>query len=226
MQNKDSDTFEFNNNNNNRKLNNLLSDNKKNPFANSAETTQHFNRLNDYDYNILQDGAYKNITDDAFKLEYKISKTEEDIEAIKSQICTAQEIGDYDKLTQLQYELKVKKDTYQSLLDMYNQTTLSAKILDSFSNFIERFFGKNLSGIKFKMEHAAAILLSKMPVKMVSMLKIKQSLQLLENINKNVDSLIATTIPYGENRNKYSLLSEYIIKSNSIQAEISDYLKK
>ena len=39
-------------------------------------------RLNDYDYNILKEDAYKEINDELFKLEYKISKIEEDLKHI------------------------------------------------------------------------------------------------------------------------------------------------
>ena len=46
-------------------------------FANESIKQDNSRRLNDYDFNILKDGAYKDVTDDVFKLGYKISKTEE-----------------------------------------------------------------------------------------------------------------------------------------------------
>ena len=49
---------------------------------------------------------------------------------------------------------------------------------------------------------------------------------MLENINKSVDELVSLNIPYGESLSKYEQLSKYIIKANSIQAQISNHLKK
>ena len=45
-------------------------------FANQTEPQR---RLNDYDYNILKEDAYKDVTDEIFKLEYKISNTEDEL---------------------------------------------------------------------------------------------------------------------------------------------------
>ena len=226
MQEKDSDIFELNNGNNNHKMNSLLSENDKNPFMNSSLQNEHLSRLNDYDSNILSAGAYKNMSDEAFKLEYKISRAEKEIRAIESQIHTAQEIGDYIGISELQNELLAKKDKYHSLLETYNETALSAKISDSFSNIMRKIYGKEINGIKSKIKLAGEMFISKMPVKMSSLFKIKKSLTILENINKNVDNLVTMSVPYGENRNKYNQLSNYIIKANSIQSKISDFLKK
>ena len=43
-------------------------------------------RLNDYDMNILQEDAYKDVKDEVFKLEYKISRLEEQIRDLDNQI--------------------------------------------------------------------------------------------------------------------------------------------
>ena len=224
MQEKNSDIFELNKSNN--KFGHLLSDSDKNPFVHNSVSVEHLNRLNDFDSNILRNGAYKNIPDDAFKLEYKISKIEEDIKAIKIQIHTAQEMDDFDRITGLQNELNAKKESYKLLLDAYNEMTLSAKITDSFSNIFGNIWGTKIKSIKAGIKLLCNIIISKMPAKLSSTFKIKRSLLILENINKNVDSLISTNTPLGENRDKYNQLSKYIIKANSIQSEISDFLKK
>lgn len=41
--------------------------------------TEPVRRLNDYDYNILREDAYKDVSDELFKLEYKISRLEEEL---------------------------------------------------------------------------------------------------------------------------------------------------
>ena len=48
----------------------------------------------------------------------------------------------------------------------------------------------------------------------------------LENLNQSVSDLITLNIPYGEHYNKYDQLSKYIIKANSIHANISQQINK
>ena len=72
-------------------------------FVHNPDKTR---RLNDYDFNLLQEDAYKDIDDELFKLEYKISKTEENIKALYSQIQAAKDIGDYN----LAEEIFTKKE--------------------------------------------------------------------------------------------------------------------
>ena len=198
----------------------------ENPFMNSPAKQENMRRLNDYDFNILKDGAYKDIADDVFKLEYKISRTEEEIKNIEAQISAAEEINDIDRITSLSNKLYAIKDDYKTLLAIYNDKTISAKITDSFSNFVEKTVGINFSGIKSNISDLCDSILAKMPKGISSIFKIKKSLSVLENINKSVDELVTMTIPYGENIDKYHQLSKYILKANSIQSEIAGYLKK
>ena len=68
------------------------------PFLNKGES---YRRLNDYDSKILEEDAYKNVSDELFKLEYKISKLEDELKVIDSQIQAARDICDYDLITTL-----------------------------------------------------------------------------------------------------------------------------
>ena len=63
---------------------------RENPIPSSSETAR---RLNDYDFNLLKEDAYKDVSDDIFKLEYKISRMEEDLKSTDAQLVSAQEIG-------------------------------------------------------------------------------------------------------------------------------------
>ena len=60
---------------------------------------------------------------------------------------------------------------------------------------------------------------------MSSVIELKQSLNKLESINKNVDELMTMQTPYGEAADKYAQLSKYIARANNIQAKISRSLK-
>jgi viroplasmin and RNaseH domain-containing protein len=44
-------------------------------------------------------------------------------------------------------------------------------------------------------------------------------------INRSVDELMSMNVSHFENINKYEQLSKYIIRANSIQAEINHYLR-
>lgn len=226
MENKNSDTFEFNHATNNfSETQNFFSE-EENPFVKFGCKQENLRRLNDYDSNILKDEAYKDLSDSLFKLEYKISKVEDEIKSIESQISAAIEIDDFDKVKELQYKLSETKYTYQSLLATYNDSALSARITDSVSKIIRQTIGTGFSNIKKYLAGIINFVITKMPEQISSTLKIKQSLTTLKNINQSVDKLVNMTVPYGENINKYKQLSKYIIKANSIQSDISEYLNK
>ena len=225
MADKDSDIFELTNTGFDFNNNKAFWGEEENPFLSRAVCSDSARRLNDYDSNILKDGAYKDINDDTFKLEYKISKTEKEISLIEAQISTAKEINDFNKIEELNSKLAYLRDEYKTLLELYNEKTLSAKITYFSSNIINKIFGKN-KDLNNSSTSLYDVLISKMPRKISSILKIKKSLNMLENINKSVDELVTMTVPYGENIDKYQQLSKYIIKANAIQSEISSYLKK
>lgn len=183
--------------------------------------TEQKRRLNDYDFNLLKEEAYKDVDNDLFRLEYKISKTEEELADISKQLVIANEIGDFEKINELNQLKEIAENDYISLTAMYNNRSLSAKITDTVSSSIKTKFNnlnKNLGNISEKI-------IAKLPGKLSKIIEIKKSLSKLENINKSVDELMSLNIPYGENIDKYQQLSKYIIKANSIHSEISRYIK-
>ena len=190
-------------------------------FASKLPKQEALKHLNDYDYNILREDAYKDVTDEIFKLEYKISKTEKEIQELENQIQTAAEIKDYPLANTLNTRKIQLESDLKELTSVYNELSLSAKISDNITSKIknrvtaaQRAFGK-LGGI----------VLSKLPNKVSSFIEIKNSLAKLENINKSVDELMNAQYPYGEAEDKYNQLSRYIARANTIQAEISKFIK-
>lgn len=190
---------------------------------NPVETTK---RLNDYDYNLLKDGAYKDISNDVFKLEYKISKTEEEMRELRSQIQASAEIKDYETVGTLNGRLQILQEDYEALTAMYNDKSLSAKFSGCISDIISDNLKAKFQDFKKKLTNMPEAVMSKMPKRIASIIEIKKSLHKLENINKNVDELISLNIPYGEHIDKYNQLSKYIIKANEIQSAIAKYIKK
>ena len=191
-------------------------------FVSNMEIPENFRRLNDYDFNLLKEDAYKDIDDDIFKLEYKISKAEEEINNLEFQLQSAKDIDDVNLVYDIEKRLKVAKEDYEALIAIYNNKSFSGKITDIVKTKIDTKF----SGIKNNILNISEKIVEKLPAPFSKIFELKKSLTKLENINKSVDELMRLNIPYGENINKYEQLSRYIIKAYSIQSEISNYIKK
>ena len=213
---------------------------KENPFLNTDEenffmqpeniplhenVTEPVRRLNDYDYNILQKEAYKDVSDELFKLEYKLAKTEEEIRALEAQIQAAKDIHDFTAVESLFNRKKQLIEEHQELTEIYNDTSLSAKISGGIFNAFSNKMKTKYSGVKKSLDMLGQLCLSKLPKRFSQVLEIKKSLSKLENINKSVDELMTLQTPYGEGGDKYIQLSKYITKANYIQSEISRFLK-
>ena len=191
-------------------------------FVSNMEIPENFRRLNDYDFNLLKEDAYKDVDDDIFKLEYKISKAEEDINNLEFQLQSAKDIDDINLVYDVEKRLKVAKEDYEALIAIYNNKSFSGKITDVVKTKIDTKF----LGIKNSILNISEKIVEKLPAPFSKIFELRKSLTKLENINKSVDELMRLNIPYGENINKYEQLSRYIIKANSIQSEISNYIKK
>lgn len=222
MNNNNHDRFEVSNN----RLN--LEDNENNFFLSESiakpsfqDITEPARRLNDYDFNLLKEDAYKDVTDDLFKLEYKINRVEEDIKSLDLQIQAAKDIQDYELAGELSGRQIIMKEDYEALVSMYKEKSISARLTNVFGDKLK----PKLSGIQKNIADFSEKLIEKLPKRFSSVLELKKSLHKLENINRSVDELISMNIPYGENIDKYEQLSKYIIKANSIQNEISRFIK-
>lgn len=226
MQKDEKDIFEINNATPVASDNFFLSSEHISDVFHNQNITEPTRRLNDYDSNLLQEDAYKDVEDDLFKLEYKISRIEEELRTINSQIESAGEIQDYNLIEELQDRRKILEEDYQSLVSVYNEKSISAKISDKILGLLGHKLRAGFSFVQKKASGITDVIVSKMPKQVASAIELKKSLSKLENLNKSVDELIGLNIPYGENYNKYEQLSKYIIKANSIQAEISKYMNK
>ncbi len=225
MKKNDTDTFEGANPNLFQNENFFLLDDTPSLSQHAPMSSEPTRRLNDYDFNLLKEDAYKDVSDDLFKLEYKIAKTEEEIKSYEAQIQSAREIGDYDTIVDLSYRKSVLEEDFEALVAIYNDKSISARISDKILSIFGNKFKNEFKNFHSKLSGFSDVILSKMPKQFSSVIELKKSLAKLENLNRSVDELMSLNIPYGENINKYDQLSRYIIKANSIQAEISQYMK-
>ena len=190
-----------------------------------AKQTEPQRRLNDYDYNILKEDAYKDVTDEIFKLEYKISKTEEELKDIDNQIRMAKDVRDFNKVEQLFNRKKQLQEDLEGLIEIYNDTSLSAKISGGITNLLSPKVKEQFGGMRKLFGMFSDAIIAKLPKKFSSVLELRKSLAKLENINKSVNELMTMQTPYGEAGDKYIKLSKYITRANTIQAEIAKTLR-
>lgn len=193
-------------------------------LENQKSTFDNTRRLNDYDFNLLKEDAYKDISDDLFKLEYKISKLELSLKDIESQIQAARDIQDYDLIDELVIRMIALKTEYNELIEIYNEKSISTRISGGIMSLFGEKFQKKINSFKSHFSGISDLIISKMPKRFSSVLELKKTLNKLENINKSVNELMTMNSPYGENSDKYAQLSKYIIKANAIQGEISKYI--
>lgn len=192
-----------------------------NSDTNNLANPEPVRRLNDYDYNILKEDAYKDVENELFKLEYKISKLEDELKTLDSQIQSARDISDYDTIEVLSNRKRLLQDDLAGLVEIYNDKSLSTKISGGLFNvFKSKFSGLNNAFNSFK-----DAVISNLPGKFSTIVELKQSLNKLESINKNVDELMTMQTPYGEAGDKYEQLSRYIVRANAIQAKISKSMR-
>ena len=194
-------------------------------FYSSSIQNEPLRRLNDYDSNILKEDAYKDISDEAFKLEYKISRIEAQIKELDDQIQAARDIKDFDLLESLFSRKKIFQEDLNSLIEIYNDTSLSAKISGGITSILPKKFKEHLDTIKRTTDNIMERFISILPQQFSTNIELKKSLSKLENINKSVDELMTLQTPYGEAQNKYEQLSKFIVKANNIHSEISKHLR-
>jgi hypothetical protein len=225
MEQTNKDTFEIEKKDLNESNNFFMADEDSSFANNMLEVTEPTRRLNDYDFNLLKEDAYKDVSDDLFKLEYKISKIESEIKDIDLQIQLAKDIRNFNEVEELASRKNMLIEDRDSLVAIYNDKSLSARISDKIFNFFGHDLTKSISKFKSSYNDIAESIVAKLPKRFASVLELKKSLTKLENINKSVDELISMNIPYGENIDKYDQLSKYIIKANSIQNDLSKYIR-
>ena len=232
MEEKNKDTFEISQNKSLKKRENLffnnffMNENSTNIFIKNYHNTNS-RSINDYDLNLLQEDAYKDVSDEVFKLEYKIHKIEQELKEICSQLQAAIDINDYELIKKLSLRKSFLEDSHKNLIVLYNEKSLSTRISDGISNILGFNTRHKINSQKNTFfQNLYEKLVSKLPSKYLSLFELKKSLNKLESINKSVDELVTMKSSYNDNLNKYDQLSKYILKANSIQAQIKNSIKK
>lgn len=221
MDKKIRDTFEALNNGNNFFL---MEENKSSNMLNFYNTDPN-KRLNDYDSNLLEEDSYKDLKDELLRLEYEMSKLQNDISSIDFQMISAREINDDISVLELKKRKETLINKYNSLKVLYNDKSLSTKISNNLVSVFEKKNSKLINFlIKLKIRFIEFLKLS-MPNQLSIFFEVRNSLNKLESINKSLDDLVSNKVALGDHINKYEQLSKYIIKANSIQQDVSRFIK-
>ena len=138
MKKNNTDTFEIFKTNDSFNENFFLKDESPKLQNLNQPVSEPVKRLNDYDFNLLREDAYKDVSDDLFKLEYKISRTENDIKNFEAQIQAAEDIRDYNLIEDLSNRKALLEEDYEALVAIYNDKSLSARISDKILNMVEK----------------------------------------------------------------------------------------
>ncbi len=184
------------------------------------------NRLNGLDSTLLEKEAYRDIDDDAFKIEYKIEQLESEIKILDKQIASAEAINDTEKIDMLKMKKHSVEYQLNDLYKIYNGADITRKLTGNITSLMKP--KKNVFS-EFKHNVSNFInnkILAKISRRFNSGRDLKTALNKLQNINQNVDELVSLQAPYGEKEEKYDRLTRYLTKANTIQYQISKELSK
>lgn len=171
------------------------------------------NRLNGYDSGILNQNTPEN---EKMPFEFHITEKRNELTDVNGKIKNAEQYGTQSEVL----GLKGRKQRLEKELFELNKE----QFLNKYSKKeIQNNSNKNL--ITKTQEFISKKILPKVSKKFNSMISLGESLETLNSINQNVDTLLETNIPYGESKMNYEKLTEYLNKANKIQLQITKTMK-
>lgn len=135
-------------------------------------------------------------------------------------------MSDTEKLLQTAKDIRNTAKSAQHHTNGLEDNSPVHKASELSGNALTGKMSTKLSGRVSVFSFFSEYIISKLPSKIVSMIELKRSLTKLRNISDSVDELMAQPVLYGESQEKYAQLSRYIVRANSLQGEISKFLKK
>ena len=179
-------------------------------------------RLNSIDTNMLEESSSPGFEDSSLSLEYRIKTKKETITELNKKIRIAEELGNRQDL----FVLKAKKQRIDSELKSLSKEYFSADNSKYYSN-------KNSAATLHKKTFINTInrfirryVLAKISKRFSLLVSLGDSLETLNAINRNVDELMKTKTPYGETKQNYEKLTEYLNTANKIRSQINRSMKK
>ena len=206
----------------NEEVNNIYRELENYNFNEQSPEQASHSRLNALDSTIMVNESYHNLEDENLRTEYQINKLESELKSLDTEIERAKSINDYQKAD----ILTMRKHTIESKLKELNANYTSGDVAAKISGDISAIFSNRKPNFVTKalqkcVNFMSSKVLPKISKKYNTGLEIKTALDKLETLNKNVDEIITTKMPYGEADERYDLLSNYLNRANVIHFNIS-----
>lgn len=190
---------------------------RQNPFTGQDNLTDEpkpaNNRLNGYDSSLLNNKTLPEANTDKLKIEYKISERQRDLLDLSSKIKNAELYGTQNEVL----SLKVRKQRIERELFELNRQQAES------NNPVKSLTGEviELPWVRKAQTFLSRNVLAKVSKKFNSIVFLGESLEKLSDINRNVDELIEMRVPYGEKKENYEKLTQYLYQANQIHSQIS-----
>lgn len=192
------------------------------PTQNTTATNP-IKRLNGYDSAILNKTKYDEAETEDLSLEYRIKEKESIIKDLDSKIKVADNYGTQNEAL----GLKAKKQRItEELNTLRKQQMYGGRVLGEKSQAYHESFKQKMPIIYKIQSFISRQILAKVSKKVNSIVTLSDSLEQLSEISKSVDELIDMNVPYGEKKQNYEKLTEYLNQANLIHSKISKSLGK
>lgn len=179
------------------------------------------NRMNDFDSTILEDNAYQMINDEMFKLEHKITRYEDLLSKMTTEIDVLESLGYAIQISDLKERKKKIEQELALANKRYAELGLSSKISGHIASAVSHT-SKKREGIFTKAKYLfSKKILARFSKKFDYTQVMKEALDNLSGISASVDELINMKIPYGETVTRYEKLTAYLNRANAIHSRIS-----
>lgn len=178
-------------------------------------------RLNDYDLNILNDNSFRELDDDALKMEYLIEEKEAKLDSINAKIKGAEFIGKLLDVMELRIQAKELENEIAELKSEYAKRNMKERLTANKAKTKTR-----IAPLKVIARFLTRKIFSKISKKFKSIADLGDSLDVLTSINTNVDELIAMKVPYGETKANYEKLTNYLYRANKIHSQINKKMQR
>ncbi len=192
------------------------------PENQAAPTSNPIKRLNGYDSTILNNTKFDDKNAEEVNIEYRIKDKEATINDLNEKIKMADTYGTQNEAL----GLKAKRQRLmQELSALRKEQMYGGRVLGE-KRFHHQHFKKNMPVIYKVQEFISRQIMARVSKKVNSVVTLSDSLDKLSEISKSVDELIDMNVPYGEKKQNYEKLTEYLNQANLIHSKISKSLGK
>lgn len=189
---------------------------------NQTKMSNPIKRLNGYDSTILNNTKFDEQSSEEVNIEYRIKDKEATINDLNEKIKMADTYGTQNEAL----GLKAKRQRLmQELSALRKEQMYGGRVLGE-KKFNHQHFKKNMPIIYKVQEFISRQIMARVSKKVNSVVTLSDSLDKLSEISKSVDELIDMNVPYGEKKQNYEKLTEYLNQANMIHSKISKSLGK